>query len=238
MKTNLPLGTIKDEKGVKWVYTWLLLSPFITLPWMAINLFGLRGSSPLTSWVWAMITPAFVHILLISPLRSPHLFVHRHAQQALLLVSMRVLSAVVFLGLTRGEGQCVWFFVNGLLWLWGTIWGRGQLKRGDSWLMRFEGEGGELPRPWALDDQVRIESSFENISPVQQVNPKILSVKIPTSNAPSHVQSALREGFDLAKNLKKEEAIGKFLIVFRDGPLDWRKQAIDELKKLNQVENF
>jgi hypothetical protein len=71
----------------------------------------------------------------------------------MLLVTLRILSTVLLIGLTRtglsnmifdptrGTSLIFWVFVNGSLWLFGSIWGLRQISRGDCWLMRVLGEG-------------------------------------------------------------------------------------------------
>lgn len=238
MNDNIERDT-KLEKKIRWVYNWLLWSPILTVPWMFINMMNLSFRSSAASWIWAALVPASVHIILISSARSENLYVKRHAQQAMYLVLLRALTTVIFIGFSKGSGAFLWFMVNGILWLWGSSWGKKQIANGDSWLMRFEGEGHLLPRPWAIAEEGEITAPVqpENIRPTTPGKKPSIDVSS-LSPASMHVQKAMEKGNKHIFNMESEQAIPELMLVFREGPEDWRTLAIKKLKNLGQIDTF
>jgi hypothetical protein len=157
LSPDMPPAQVKAEQAIRWVYHWLFWSVFITVPWMGLNL-GILASlfygAPTSGFVLAVLLPVLAHAVLFFGLGSPHLYARRHTQQAFILVGLRALSALFFMGLMQGSGVCLWIIVNGFFWLVGTVWGLRQVKRGDCWLMRWKGEDVKLPRPWAVPTSV------------------------------------------------------------------------------------
>ncbi len=215
------LAQQQTEKRAARVYWWLFFSALITVPWMATNLLSLgftdRFNSPL-AYLLATISPALVHLVLLFGLLSSNLFIRRHAQQGLLLILLRVASAVWFVAMARGETSA-WFLVNGSTWLFGTIWGIRQVNRGECWLMRARGENADLPRAWA-------------------------NAPTPTNLSASGTNSSGDAAFDLNVGLRlldmnnRVEARTRFLAAFRNGSRELRERAAMELEKLGEVETF
>ena len=104
---------------------------------------------PTSSYVSAVALPAVLLLVLLIPLASRLVYVRRHAQQAVVLAVLRVLSTMLIVGLSRGELIVLWVIVNGGLWIFGGVWGLRQIRRGECWLMRVRGEVSDLPRSWA-----------------------------------------------------------------------------------------
>jgi len=229
----------EDEKAVKWVYNWLFWSPIITVPWLIINSFDLGSRDPLTAFIWATITPAIPHLVLLSTQRSKHLFIRRHGQQALLLISTRIFSTVFFLGSTRFEDIGLWLAVNGFLWLFGRSVGLKQITEGDSWLMRYLGEKRHLPRPWKdLEPFEEIKTLEKQAASVPSLSKRKLPALQISSWAPNAVKSANERGLQLLKEGKKTEALEKFLFVFREGPKEWKEHAIESIRNIDEIEVF
>jgi Tol biopolymer transport system component len=166
----------------------------------------------LAEYVAAVAWPALVHVVLLIPLWSPYLFVRRHAQQALLLAVVRVLSAVLIVGLSRGGLIGLWVVVNGGLWIFGTVWGLRQIKRGDCWLMRRRGEVSELPRPWAT--------------------PKVAE-PTPTATGPALAPGAIPAGQG-----ERAATVEALRLAFRTGSPEERQRALEALKALGEIEEF
>ena len=230
---------MRKEKGVRWVYNWLLWAPFITVPWMVINKLNLGYGAGTASWTWAVLLPASIHIVLIIPARSENLYVKRHAQQALLLVLLRAFSTLVIVGYSAGGGALLWVLVNGFLWIWGSRWGKKQVDNGDSWLMRFNVEEDLLPRSWSVTvkDEVIAPIREEKLQP----SPARIKASIDAANlspAALPVRNALENAHRHISNIESEKAVPELMYVFRAGPEDWRKLAIQMLKTLGQLETF
>ncbi len=135
----------EDEKRVRWLYLWLLLSPLLTVPWMGYNFFTLSARADSTEWLTSILLPALPHLLVLPwGWRSSSIFVRRHTQQASLLMGLRLLSASLLLGLAQGGQFCAWVIVSGNLWLWGSIGGWRQVVAGDCWLMHWFGDFNKL----------------------------------------------------------------------------------------------
>ena len=211
------------ERRAGWVYQWLRWMPVITIPWMYSNLSNLGYRASPSEAVGAVLWPGVVHLVLLLGLRSPYLYARRHAQQALLLAGVRALSTMLLMGTSRGEGYCLWFIVNGALWLWGSARGLRQLKRGECWLMNVQGEGKHLPRPWALTTAAQ---------------PAAAMAGTPISEAPSSPRLALEQGIGMARQGRRAEAINNLLAAFRRGTPELRNRAAAELEKLGEVETF
>jgi len=224
----------EEEKAARRVYWWLLLSPFVTVPCFASQLFSLYWRSSVGERVWAAIVPLVFHIpLLLMSFTARSRFVRRHTQQAMLLVALRASMAAISLNLGHYpyEGLCPFFLGNGALWLFGNQWGLRQVKHGDCWLMRRKGEDGELPRPWAVPAEV----------------PAITATDAPMGTAPTSVapspaaassdpNAAFEDGLRLLSVGRQSKATACFLAAFRTGSPDLRRQAAAELEKLGEVE--
>ncbi len=183
-----PSFTLSDtEKNTaKRLYAWLLLSPFVTVPVFIISLISIYSTSSIDQRVLAALIPLIFHTPLLLGLTSNNTFVFRHTQQAILLMAIRggVASLAISIGSDPWNG--IWLFLlgNGSLWLFGSLWGRSQVVRGECWLMKQKGETliitlGEFAD---LPPQVHIERSREFIG------------KYKADEAKNHALAAFRSG--------------------------------------------
>ena len=228
-----------EKKAVRRVYWWLLLSPFITVPCFAFQLFDLGSRSSVGERVWAVVVPLIFHTpLLLMSFGTGNRFVRRHMQQALLLIALRAGLAAISLNLGRHPGNGLWLFFlgNGSLWLFGSLGGFGQVKRGDCWLMRRKGEGGELPRPWAVPADAAAPTAPVPTDAPTRAAPSLAVHSLPEASADPNV--AFEKGLSLLHTDKQAEAADCFLTAFRTGPPDLRHRALAELEKLGEVETF
>jgi dipeptidyl aminopeptidase/acylaminoacyl peptidase len=170
------------------------------------------AASHLLEYVAGVARPALLLLVLLFPLRSRYVYVRRHALQAVLLAGVRVSTTVLLVGLTRGSLIGLWVVVNGGLWIFGTVSGLGQIKRGDCWLMRRKGEVSELPRPWAA--------------------PKVAE-PAPVAPGPALPAEALPAGQD-----ERAAMVEELHAAFRMGSPEERKRAIEALKALGEIEDF
>ena len=142
---------MEREQASKW-YRWLWWSPFVTIP----TLVFIGGIVFLITWDEGIALPvgflgsSLWHLILLKPaLDQDSKFVRWHGRQALLLAG---LQTAVLLGSISGYLND-YFYTNGLclvavvimVWLFGTLWGQNQAKRGDCSLARWFGHADELP---------------------------------------------------------------------------------------------
>ena len=211
----------EEERSVRWVYWWLLWSSLITVPWMLNNVFSYRYVQ-----VMDVLWPVSLHLVVLPwRLRAENLYVRRHTQQAVLLVTARALAAVFFIVLLDAFG--FWILVSGSLWLGGTIWGIRQINRGDCWLMRRRGESAQLPnnRP-VLTEQVPDVAS----------DPLVHRPSGPDER--SRWPQRMAYGDSLGRQNRRADARAVYLDIFRHGDPDHRGRAIEALEKLDEVELF
>jgi len=259
-KTNRQAGSglSKDaeesERGVKWVYNWLFFSVFLTVPWMLVNIYSAANSYGASTFDWlrAALVPALPHLLLLKDRKSPYAFVRAHARQALLFAGIRAFSSAYFIGLLEGEGAVIWFFLNGFLWIFGTFWGRRQVKRGDCWLVRqgiwHAGGPLALPRPWALPlSQRPVETDKVLTESVKPVRAPREPVEPLTARAISQATAGSRslnvaQIYNRANSLRDQgqfsEARSLYVTVFRDSSGSMRDKAITQLDKMGEIEVF
>jgi hypothetical protein len=151
-------------------YRWLWLSPFLTIPTLALIGVSVYGTGyglicsygsrdcpyelvSLVSYVAAILGSAWWHLVLLIPATHRQSeFVRWHGRQALLLAGVRTavpLAFVLFNFVSGGYGFLSLYPILGLIavWLFGTSWGQGQAARGDCALMRWAGHGAGLPLP-------------------------------------------------------------------------------------------
>ena len=227
----------QERRTPRRVYWWLLLSPFMRVPCFAYQLFGLYRPS-VGERIWAAIVPLVFHIpLLLMGLGVDNRFVRRHMQQALLLIALRAGMAAIALNLGDypEEGLWLFFFGNGALWLFGSLWGLRQVKRGDCWLMRQRGEDDELPRPWAVVSATAAGAPATvptgvAVSPL----PAVHSPLEPSADP----NAAFEEGLRLLSEGERAEATARFLVTFRNGAPALRRRVLAELEEMGEVEVF
>ena len=130
-----------EKKTARRVYAWLFWSSFLTVPIFIIAIASAYDSS-VDGHVFAALTPLILHIPLLFGLTSKSRFVYRHTQQGILLIALRAGLASLAVSVGRYPDDGLWLFLlgNGMLWLFGSIWGRNQISRNDCWLIRRKGE--------------------------------------------------------------------------------------------------
>jgi len=127
--------TDAEKKICERNYNWLRNSSFITIPVFFIAMY--MDAPPIVA---VSITFIF-HIPIIQRLKTENLFVFRHTQQALYLLILRAMTAIVIFWIYYlDEGFWLFVLVNGSLWLFGTNWEIKQVKNNDCWLMRRRNE--------------------------------------------------------------------------------------------------
>ena len=139
---TIPFPSDADKKIAKRIYTWLLLSPFITVPVFVISALNLSYQSSINERVLCALIPLIFHIVLLFGFDSKSSFVFRHTQQAILLVALRagMAALAVNIGSSPGDGLGLFILGNGSLWLFGSLWGRNQVIRGECWWAKRKGE--------------------------------------------------------------------------------------------------
>ena len=202
-----------DEKNTaKRVYNWLFWSSLITVPiFLATNSFTRYESASISGRVFVALFPLIFHIPLLLGLTSKSAFVYRHTQQGILLIALRALTASIAVSV---NSISLFYILNGTLWLFGTIWGRNQVIRGECWWM-------------ALKDELVIASKDE-----------------PDSKPKAPAGSKLSPDMDIersklfSKQNQKGAAIEHALEAFRAGSPEIKKQAIQLLASFGEVEKF
>lgn len=139
--TNIPTPSDLDRDSVKGTYTWLLISPVLTMPTMIIAS-ELIGNYSFNDYVLAALIPLIFHTPLFFRLNAKSVFVYRHAQLAILLIALRAGAAAFAF---NAESLGLFVLVNGSLWLFGSNWARNQAVRKECWLMQRKGERIVLP---------------------------------------------------------------------------------------------
>ena len=190
------------------------------------------------NYLLAVLFPAMVHMVLLFGLLSSSLYIRRHTQQAIVLIGLRIVSTVLFVGLISGT-ECAWILVNGSLWLFGSLLGVWQVRNGDCWLMHLRGEKDLLPRFATVP--VAPQSAVPSVAPsapqVAETYVAPIATAVPAFSVPSDPSAALELGLALVAQSKREHAIECFMFVFRNGSPELRQRAVAEMEKLGEVEN-
>jgi hypothetical protein len=215
----------EEEQRSRRFYWLLLLSPFVTVACAGMGFVFLPYDAPFHLRLIAAGVPGLFFALLLFGWLSPHLYVRRHMQQALLLAGLRLASGLLFLGLL--EETFLWFLSNGSLWLFGSIWGWSQVVRGDCWLMRRLGEGKQLPRPWTKAQKAQPSPAKKSPSAAQ----------LNVVGALDGRQALSRAQFLLDRH-QVEQAVVYLTAAFRAGPVEVRQQAVARLEAIGEVELF
>jgi hypothetical protein len=212
---EIPLPADTEKKTARLLYTWLMLSSFFTVPIFVLSLFNLSSYSVTNERVLAALIPLIFHTPLLLGLSSKRTFVFRHTQQAIFLMAVRVGVASLSVNLANDVFDGIWLFLlgNGALWLFGSIWGWGQIERGECWFMERKGEtilakGVSVPPP-----EINRETK---LSPEKYIEYSKWFIK--------------HERQDAAKEYALE--------AFRLGNLEIREQAVEVLYRLGGVEKF
>ena len=154
-----------EKKTARRAYTWLFLSPLLTVPVFILGLDNAYGGST-NEGVVAALLPLVFHLPLLAGLTSKSVFVYRHTQQSILLMALRAgLAALVASSQYPEDGLWLFLLGNGGLWLFGSIWGWTQVNRGACWLMQRRGERIERPAGEVgnFPPQIHLEKSREFI---------------------------------------------------------------------------
>jgi hypothetical protein len=218
----LPFPSDADKKSAKRIYTWLLLSPFITVPVFLFSVVILYDSSSINELVLTALIPLIFHTILLLGLNSKSAFVYRHTQQAIFLVALRtgMAALAVNIGSYPEDGLGLFLLGNGSLWLFGSLWGRNQVIRGECWWARRKGE------IIAAKEGTDVESEMEELA--SELKHKMnLS---PKEHLELGTLSLVRQRNDQAKQHALE--------AFRFGTKKIKNQAVDILDTLGEVEMF
>lgn len=218
-----PYPSDADKKTAKRIYTWLLLSPFITVPVFLIMVAIFYDSSSTEEMVLAALAPLLFHTVLLFGLRSKSFFVFRHTQQAIFLMALRagVAALAVNIGLYPEDGLGLFLLGNGSLWLFGSIWGRRQVVRGECWWMKRKGE------IVVSKERADLEAEMTDLAS-EAMETRKLSPEAHLENSKSLMHIHIR------KSRAKEHA----LAAFRSGNREIKKQAFEILNELGEVETF
>jgi len=138
---EIPFPSDVDRDSAKGLYTWLFLSPLLTVPAMIYLMATMSYYSSINERILAALLPGVLHLLMLSNLATKSQFVYRHTQQALFLAACRAGMAAIALNI-GGIGDGIWLFLlgNGSLWLFGTFWARNQAVRRECWWLTRKGE--------------------------------------------------------------------------------------------------
>jgi len=224
----------KTELSVKTearrVYLWLLLSPLVTMPCMLWQSFDLSSRAGALERLPAIAAPLVLHFPLLFWLTSSQLFVKRHAQQGLILVLVRFSSAALILTSGRYiDSNVGWFLlVNGALWLFGSNWGLRQVQRGACSLMIGRGEENYLP------SSRDIQTLKKELKRIEQ-NGRTVEKRSPER---ASAESKLMAGQNYLQNEAADQAVGYFIEAFRQGDRATRREALQALEALGEVEVF
>ncbi len=200
-----PTPSDLDKDSAKGVYTWLLISPALTLPtlFMAEAILG----PSINDQVLAALIPLIFHIPLLFRLNKKQLFIYRHTQLAILLVALR--AGMTALALNTNDPETLFLLGNGSLWLFGTMWARNQVIRGECWLMQRKGE---------------------TIIMSESVEPDKHDIPIIDKELAGMLDSLNTDSVKAAKE--------KALHAFQTGTPTIKKRAVAVLAKLDEVEKF
>jgi hypothetical protein len=206
---EIPQPTDAEKKTARLLYTWLMLSSFLTVPVFVLLLFNLSSISSPNERVLAALIPLSFHTLLLFGLSSKSTFVFRHTQQAIFLMAIRAgLASLIVVSITSESFAGIWLFLlgNGALWLFGSVWGWDQIRRGECWLMKRKGQKAVSVEATKMDSP-RMDQELEDM-----------------------LKSLDAKGVLTAKS--------KALQSFRTGNPETKKRAVEVLSSLGEVEKF
>lgn len=175
-----------EKKTARRVYTWLFLSPLLTVPVFIVTLITAYDSST-ERRVLAALLPLILHIPLLAGLTSKNGFVYRHTQQGILLMALRAGTASLAAINFDSVGILLYLAGNGGLWLLGSILGWNQVNHGECWLMRRKGE--------TLETITAEPGSAGNLAPaVHLQKSREFMQRFRKEEAKSHALAAFRKG--------------------------------------------
>jgi len=217
-----PAPNETDKKTAKRIYTWLLLSPFITVPIFAYSVLNLSHRSSIDERVLFALFPLIFHMVLLFGLNSKSPFVYRHTQQAIFLIALRAGMAALAVNIASDPEDGLWLFLlgNGTLWLFSTIWGRNQIFRSKCWWMERKGE--TIVAKARGDSESEMADLASEFKQTQNLSPK------------EYIYLSDKSLLSQQKSQAKEHA----LAAFRLGDEEIKKQAVDILNELGEVEMF
>ena len=198
-----------EKKTARRVYTWLFISPILTIPVLIGMLFSLSYPESTTNeHILTTLVPLIFQAPLVAGLTSKSTFVYRHTQQGILLVALRTGMATWAISLGAYPYDGFWLFLlgNGALWLFGSLWGWNQIRQGQCWLMTRKGQ-------------------------------KVISEENSKLDTP-HMNQELDVILKSLNMKERLAAKNKALQAFRNGNPGGRQRAIEVLSSLGEVEEF
>jgi len=202
----------EQKKKARRIYTWLFLSSILTVPFFLIMVIAsYSGNTTTNQLVLAALVPVLFHLPLLLGLTSKSAFVYRHTQQGVLLVALRagLASIAVSMGADPGEGAWLFLLGNGSLWLFGSLWGWIEIKRGSCWWMKQKRD-------------VARRGRAEPLPPEAGLSP----------------ENYMERGKWYLQHQQKDAAKAYALEAFRHGNFEIRRQAIQLLGDMNEVGFF
>jgi hypothetical protein len=190
------------------VYLWLLLSPIVTMPYLLWQGFNISYQAGFGERLQAVATPLVLHFPLIAWLLSSQLFVKRHAQQGLILVLARFISAVLILG----SGRYIYRACS---------------------LMTWRGEDIYLP---SSRDIKTLKKELKIIEQAARAKAKRPKEKSPVERASAEGKLMTAQNYLL--NGAADQAVGYFVEAFHQGDRATRREALQALEELGEVEVF
>jgi hypothetical protein len=149
--------TTPDWRPALRPYSWLWLSPVLTVPTLlVIDVGGTLVHELIGGLVWrsnnrsvgemipfaAVVLSALWHLILLSWAFDCRVFVRWHARQALAVAGLRTAAALLAVRLVGGALSA--FPVLIMIWLVTNVWGRRQVRLGECSLMHWTGQADEL----------------------------------------------------------------------------------------------
>lgn len=210
----LHIGDI-EKRTARRIYTWLFLSPLLTVPCFIIALiYSYSGNPTNNQLVLAALAPLLLHLPLLLGLNSKSVFVYRHTQQGILLIALRATLAAIAITIGNDpiDGIAIFLFGNGLLWLFSSIWGWIEVRRGACW--------------WMKQKRDALPSDKETVPPqvelLEQLSP----------------EKYMEYGKSYLKQQRRDVAKKYALEAFRHGDPEIRREAVLLLDELNEVGFF
>jgi hypothetical protein len=203
-----------EKKTALRVYIWLLVSSVITVPvFLAVVIASYSENSSTDLHVLSALAPLIFHLPLLAGLTSKSTFVYRHTQQGILLIALRAGLAAIALGIGSNpeDGVLLFLFGNGFLWLFGSIWGWTEVRRGACWWMKQKAESISMGEPTRTE-----------------IKPQ------PIASPEQHLDYSRW----YARHDRRDEARQSALEAFRNGNAETRHQAVRLLDELNEIEFF
>lgn len=135
--------TPKDIAAARRVYWWLFLAPIAAVPvWLCSFGFTSLSSDSSSNALGGALLSATISMVCYLPVFiwafSANPFLKAHARQGSVLLVLRFISAFLF-GYSQASAV-IWLLVNAVLWLFGSLIGLSQAKRGTTWLGGLQAE--------------------------------------------------------------------------------------------------